>query len=223
MQWTTEQVLALAPDSSSVKAAGKLMTLSIWSNIGGNERALWGECKGSGSTPYLTRIDLEGGPSFKCSCPSRKFPCKHGLALFLLRLDQGTAFSSSEPPDWVSEWLKERGLRAETKANRAEVKATTEVDPEATAKRAEKRDANVLAGVRELELWLQDLMRQGLASLQGKPYRFWDDMASHMVDAQAPGLANRLRVLGSLSASGDRHKNRVRRSFYLSTLVYCTF
>ncbi len=203
MQWTSERVLALAPDSSSVKAVKKLSTLSKWSNLGDNARALWGECKGSGSKPYLTQIDLEGGPSFKCSCPSRKFPCKHGLALFLLRVDQAGAFGSGEPPDWVSEWLEERSKRDETQAKRAETKAKKDADPEATAKRAEKREANIQAGVRDLERWLCDLVRRGLASVQREPYAFWDEMASRMVDAQAPGLANRLRVLGGLAVRGE--------------------
>ena len=186
MQWTTEQVLALAPDSSSIKAAKKLISLSKWSNFGKNERSIWGECKGSGSKLYQVCIDLKG-PAFKCSCPSRKFPCKHGLALFLLRLEQEAAFSKNSLPAWVSEWLEDRLRRAENKAKRAEVKAKKEADPVAAAKRAEKREANIQAGVQELELWLQDLLRQGLASLQGKPYQFWDEMASRMVDAQAPG------------------------------------
>ncbi len=217
MKWTTEQVLALAPDSSSVKAAKKLISLSKWSNLGKNERAIWGECKGSGSKPYQVRIDIEG-PAFKCSCPSRKFPCKHSIALFLLRLEQEAAFKKGNPPAWVTEWLEDRSKRAENKTKKAEVKAKKEADPVAAAKRAEKREANVRAGVQELELWLQDLMRQGLANLQGKPYKFWDDMASHMVDAQAPGLANRLRTLGSLSALGQRHSERDKTEMLLEQL-----
>lgn len=217
MKWTTEQVIALAPDSSSVKAAKKLLSLSKWSNMGQSERALWGECKGSGKKPYLTRIDLEE-PAFKCSCPSRKFPCKHGLALFLLRLEQEKSFKISAPPAWVTEWLEDRGKRAETKTKRAETKAKKEADPVAAAKRAEKRETNIQAGVEELELWLHDLMRQGLASLESKPYGFWDEMASRMVDAQAPGLANRLRTLGSLSARGNRYNKQDKTEVVLEQL-----
>ncbi len=217
VQWTSEQILALAPDSGSVKAARKLLTLSKWSNLGDDERALWGECKGSGSKPYLTRIDLAGGPSFKCSCPSRKFPCKHGLALFLLRAEQAGAFGSGAPPDWVSEWLTERSARAETRVKRAEKKV--KADPDAATKRAKKREATVRAGVRDLELWLRDLVRQGLASVQGKPYAFWDEVASRMVDAQAPGLANRLRALGSVAVWGEGRADRLLEHLALLHLL----
>jgi len=36
-------------------------------------------------------------PAFKCSCPSRKFPCKHGLGLLLLYASDQAAFNVAEP------------------------------------------------------------------------------------------------------------------------------
>ena len=84
MTLDANQILALAPDPASAKAGSQLATPRNWSNLGTSDSALWGECQGSGKTPYRTQIDL-GGPAFKCTCPSRKFPCKHGLGLYLLR------------------------------------------------------------------------------------------------------------------------------------------
>ena len=103
MELTSESVLALAPDASSVKAAQALLKPGQWPTLGFNENAVWGECKGSGSKPYQVEADLSG-PVFKCTCPSRKFPCKHSLALLLLRVQQA--------PDWVKEWLDARENRA---------------------------------------------------------------------------------------------------------------
>lgn len=73
MELTSESVLALAPDASSVKAAQALLKPGQWPTLGFNENAVWGECKGSGSKPYQVEADLSG-PVFKCTCPSRKFP-----------------------------------------------------------------------------------------------------------------------------------------------------
>src|SRR6476469_9727229 len=81
--WTSDRIIALAPDPSSAKAGRELANPRKWVTLGLNEAAIWGECQGSGSKPYRTQIDLIE-PAFKCSCPSRKFPCKHALALFLL-------------------------------------------------------------------------------------------------------------------------------------------
>ena len=81
--WNAEQILALAPDASAAKAGNALAQKSKWLRLGFDSRAVWGECQGSGKEPYRTKIDLRE-PAFACSCPSRKFPCKHGLGLFLL-------------------------------------------------------------------------------------------------------------------------------------------
>src|SRR5262245_55541108 len=87
MNWTVDQILALAPDSQSAKAGNQLATLRKWDRLGRNQQSIWGECQGSGEKPYQTRIDLSE-PAFQCSCPSRKFPCKHALGLWLLAAQQ---------------------------------------------------------------------------------------------------------------------------------------
>jgi SWIM zinc finger len=56
---------------------------------------VWGLCAGSGKRPYQTVVDLTG-PAYKCSCPSRKFPCKHALALLLNWADDGAPVFDSE-------------------------------------------------------------------------------------------------------------------------------
>lgn len=201
MAFTSEQILALAPDAASASAGRGLANTRKWVSLGGNEAALWGECQGSGSKPYQTQIDLSE-PAFKCSCPSRKFPCKHGLGLFLLYAAQADAFTQKEPPDWVAQWLESRAGRAEKAAERAEKVAAKQADPAAQAKRAAQRENKVGAGLQELELWLADLIRGGLAQAQGQPYSYWNGIASRMIDAQAPGLARRLRELGGLASGG---------------------
>src|SRR4051812_15248283 len=107
MEWTAATVEALAPDAASVTAARKLARPAPWSELGRDERAVWGLCRGSGSLPYQVQVEL-AGPASTCSCPSRKLPCKHALALLLL-IDGVPAGS---PPDWVVEWLDSRAAAA---------------------------------------------------------------------------------------------------------------
>src|SRR3712207_4700320 len=108
--WTTERVLALAPDASSASAGRKLSTSAPWSQTGRDEQTVWGLCQGSGKKPYEVEVDL-GEPAFKCSCPSRKFPCKHALGLLLLAAEQPAEVPPGEPPERVTEWLASRGER----------------------------------------------------------------------------------------------------------------
>jgi hypothetical protein len=44
--WSSEQILALAPDAGSIKNGKALVTASKWQNLGGTDRAIWGECQG---------------------------------------------------------------------------------------------------------------------------------------------------------------------------------
>ncbi len=195
--WSSEQILALAPDAGSVKNGKALATASKWQNLGSTERVLWGECQGSGKNPYQAQIDLSE-PAFKCSCPSRKFPCKHGLGLFLLSVSQGDLFTQDTAPTWVEDWLTKRAATAEKK----EEKQKVPVDLVAQAKRQEKRSSKVAAGIVDLDLWLQDILSSGLADAQSQPYGFWDGMAARLVDAQAPGLARRVRQLAGIANGG---------------------
>ncbi|NJK44684.1 MAG: SWIM zinc finger family protein, partial [Pleurocapsa sp. SU_196_0] len=116
--WTPERILALAPDSSSASSGKGLSARKSWVSVAKSGDILWGECQGSGKHPYQTRIDTTE-PVFKCSCPSRKFPCKHGLGLFLLYASKPAEFSETVPPSWVAEWLEGRQNRAEKKAEKA--------------------------------------------------------------------------------------------------------
>jgi hypothetical protein len=189
-----EQILTLAPDESSKKAGKDLANPSKWVSKAISTRALWGECQGSGSKPYQTQVDLTN-LAFKCSCPSRKFPCKHGLGLLLLSARQPTLFQQSEEPDWVSEWLNKRVEKEEKKT---EKKASDKpVDEAAQAKRQQARQQKVGDGITELLLWIKDMIRGGIHSLPAKAPAWWENMAKRMVDAQAPGLANMVRTLGN--------------------------
>ena len=207
MNYSAEQIIALAPDAASAKAGRSLATASKWKNVGQDERALWGECQGSGAKPYQTVIDLSE-PAFKCSCPSRKFPCKHALGLFLLIANQASTGDATVPA-WAAEWLAKRDQQTQRRSEAAK-KADEEPDEETLARRASQkakrsldREAKVVAGLRELELWLRDLLRHGLASAQTRSFEHWEQMAARLIDAQAPGVARRVRDLSRVPQSGD--------------------
>ncbi|MBC7979776.1 MAG: SWIM zinc finger family protein, partial [Armatimonadetes bacterium] len=55
---TTDQITALAPDASSLKAGRDLGTPRKWLGIGGDPEVLWGLAVGSGKDPYQTRVSL---------------------------------------------------------------------------------------------------------------------------------------------------------------------
>lgn len=203
---TVDQVLGLAPDAGSAKAGQALASPRKWTAAGTNGTLVWGECQGSGAQPYQTRADLTT-LTYKCSCPSRKFPCKHVLGLLLLKAED--AVESAEPPEWVTSWATERAAKAQRPAEKRELPADPAASAAAAAKRAKQRDERVAAGLAECELWLRDVVRLGLAHAQTQPSRWWFERAARLVDAQCPGVARRVRALASIAASGPGWESRL--------------
>ncbi len=201
---TSDQVLALAPDAQISGAARGLASPQKWRTLGLNDEAAWGECAGSGQQPYQVLAQV-AGLAFHCSCPSRKRPCKHALALLLL-IAKHAPPSTAEMPEWAAERLaafKRRPRAADAPETPRSRNKTTATQTSA------RRETRVAAGMESLSLWLADLVRRGLAAAQTQPPRFWEGMAARLVDAQAPGAARLVRALGGLPASGPAWPERL--------------
>ena len=74
---------------------------------------------------------------------------------------------------------------------------------------ARRRRDRVDAGVAELLIWLEDQLATGLARLQSQAFVRFESMAARLVDAQAPGLAGRVRALAEVTASGPGWNDRL--------------
>ena len=202
MTLTPDAVLALAPDEASVHAATAMATPRRWVTLGADEAAVWGEIRGGDL--YRVAV-LIGEPAFRCTCPSPKKPCKHALALLLAWARAPAAFAPGVPPAWLVEWAEQRAKPARA----ARAGESSVVDPRAQQRRAAEREARIAGGLEDLDRWLRDLIRQGLAAVQGRGYDLWDAPAARLVDAQAPGVARRLRALAAVAASGTGWPERL--------------
>jgi hypothetical protein len=189
-RWTVAQVQKYAPDAGSVNAARALANPRPWSDLGSNDSLVWGKCQGSSRTPYQVTVDLNE-PAFRCTCPSRKFPCKHSLALLLMwSANDGVVADLATTEAFAADWAAQR-------AGRAAPGTEKKPDPEAQAKRLAERESLMSAGMDDFERWLHDVVRQGLASARRQPPSFWDTAGARLVDAQLPGLGDRVRAMGS--------------------------
>ncbi|WP_329005286.1 SWIM zinc finger domain-containing protein [Kribbella sp. NBC_00709] len=193
--WDAEQVLGLASDAASAKAGQGLARDEKWTGSGASERAVWGLCQGSGKQPYQTAVELSG-PAYKCSCPSRKFPCKHALGLLLLW--SAGSVQQGDEPEWVTSWLDQRAARAD----RPERKPGEVADPIAAQQRASRRTDRVSSGMAELKGWLDDQVRVGLGGFDQRAYTELSRLAARMVDAQAPGVAGAVRRAAAVVGRG---------------------
>lgn len=220
MDISLDVVQELAPDQASLTAAKKLLKPAKWPVRGQapGVNTIWGQCQGSGANPYYTMADVVDH-GYKCTCPSRKFPCKHVLALLWQFADSPADFSIEEPPEWVSEWLGRR--RKSSSSDKPEIskqptakKNIHTVDdepakvlsPEELAKREASRakraaqnraatDAAITAGMDELQQWLGDQLQSGIATFIREVNERCRQIAARMVDAKAANLASRLDEL----------------------------
>ena len=248
-RWSLEQVEAIAPSAAALSASRPLTTVTKWAGLGADDRAVWGSCRGSGAEPYDAMVD-HVGVSSRCTCPSRRHPCKHVLALLLLWCN-GDVADSAAPPGVVAWLAARRGSGARSGAETNSPSSTTDTTPtpdptpgpipDSSASdgvpahdvgvdpgdggpgedvgdvvgempdRDRARDERVErmhAGLTELDRWLDDRMRTGLADAALAKYATWDDLAARLVDAQAGSLANRIRRLaGLVGASPDWHSD----------------
>lgn len=206
-------VEALSPDQASLKAASKLIKPGKWPQLARNETGslVWGECQGSGANPYRVVADADDH-GYKCTCPSRKFPCKHALALMWMYAESGSTFQVHETPEWVTDWLGRRrktagqarpetAAKGDSKDLRAARKPPEEVedDPKAAErraaaarKRAEATERSIRDGLDELEQWIADQLRLGLTGFLQDFTSRCRKIAARLVDAKAAGLAGRI-------------------------------
>jgi len=186
MSLTVDVVESLAPDQASLKAASKLMKPGKWPLLNTDKDGgglIWGECQGSGANPYRVVVDsVDHG--YKCTCPSRKFPCKHALALMWIFAETPEGFSSGSVPEWATEWVSRRRKTSDKEESTSTsigknislataVEPEKPVDPKAEARKkaaAEKRAAqtqeSIYAATEELEDWMNDQLQLGLDNLQ---------------------------------------------------------
>ncbi|CRK57539.1 FIG01127675: hypothetical protein [Alloactinosynnema sp. L-07] len=192
-------MLALAPDEASVRAGRAQASAVRWTASGASGDAVWGQCQGSGKAPYQVIVEL-AEPAFRCTCPSRKFPCKHAVGLLLLWAEGVVA--DGDEPEWVDAWLRERASRVRQSTEPGER------DEAAAATRAARRAGRVSGGVAELLGWLNDQVSTGLAVLDQSPDVLYG-VAARMVDAQAGGLATALRRAAVIPGRGRDWPSRL--------------
>lgn len=226
-RWSPEQVEAIAPTPAALSAARPLTTVAKWAGLGADDRAVWGSCRGSGAEPYDTMVDHVGVAS-RCTCPSRRHPCKHVLALLLL-WSAGDVPETTQPAPVVA-WFATRQASATATAtpdtgradsdetapahDQASTDEVSDTSPEPSGdvpdrdRARDERVERMHAGLAELDRWLDDRMRTGLADPALAKYATWDELAARLVDAQAGSLANRIRRLaGLVGASPDWHSD----------------
>jgi hypothetical protein len=199
-----------------------------------DQTLLFGDCKGSGKVPYSCSADFqnEGQPVFRCSCPSRQFPCKHILGL-LYAYAGGKPFTTEALPADIAdkrEKAEQREQKREEKLQKAAENGETAPKRKVNKAALAKKLAAQLEGVLLAEKLIRQLVQAGLAAVDARMARECEEQAKQLGNFFVPGIQIAVRELlqtleaailakGQASAGECHYTEAMERLASLHTLL----
>lgn len=181
---TEELIRSLAPNAAAVSNGKKISFSGDFKALSKteDETLIFGECMGSRKNPYHTSADFSGNsPVFRCSCPSRQFPCKHALALMYEWLAK-KEFTVSEIPEDIAQKREKAAKRAEKAAMPAEEKKA----PKQNKAAAEKKLKKQAEGLELAEQFVSDMFTRGISSVSRASAEQYKSLAKQLGDYYLP-------------------------------------
>ncbi|MCI9078858.1 MAG: hypothetical protein HFH68_08030 [Lachnospiraceae bacterium] len=206
---TEQQILTFAPNASAASNGKKISQKGGFVKLERtSDNTLYiGECKGSGNSHYITSADYinQAEPVFRCTCPSRQYPCKHSLAL-LYEILAGKEFSICEVPEDILRKREKKKAR-DNKASKPESEMTEEELKKAEKKKASAAKSAKNAKIKKLKSQLKgldladkmtdSLVMAGLGTIGGASLKSYQDIIKQMGDYYLTGpqkLCNQLLI-----------------------------
>ncbi len=212
-----EFIEASAPNAEAAKNGRGLVLKNkfVALNHSPDETLWFGRCQGSGKTPYLCSADfaVPEKPVYRCTCPSRQFPCKHSLGL-LYAIAGGKKFVAADVPEELAAKREKAAARVEKRKTEAEV--PRKVNKSALAKKIQSQ----LGGIDLLEKLTQDVVRLGIGNMNAKTAHELEEQARQLGNAYLPGAQTALRNYTKLfySDEGDELTAAGREAIYSEAL-----
>lgn len=174
---------------------------------------LFGECKGSGKKNYICSADFidESNPVFRCSCPSRQFPCKHTLGLMYSYTD-GKEFTIEDIPEDILEKREKKEKREKTKVENKNV-------PKKKNKTATKKKINAqLEGLEFLDKIVKSILKQGFAGISKEGVKELKSQAKELGNYYISGVQSELKRLINMLEKNVNNVLIMEQIIYLKAL-----
>jgi hypothetical protein len=210
-------ITAAAPNSEALKNGRGLLLKNkfVALNHSPDETLWFGQCQGSGKSPYLCSADfaVPEKPVYRCTCPSRQFPCKHSLGL-LFAIAEGRKFTSADVPEELAAKRDKAAARVEKR------KVDAEKPPQVNVAALAKKIKAQLAGIDLLEKLTQDVVRLGIGNMNAKTAHELEEQAKQLGNAYLPGAQTALRHYTKLFSAdnGEELTNVGREAIYSEAL-----
>lgn len=187
---TQDFIQAAAPNAEAAKNGRSLVLKNRFLVLHHSpDETLWfGQCQGSGKTPYLCSADfaVPDKPVYRCTCPSRQFPCKHSLGL-LYAFVEGKKFTHAEVPEELA--AKREKTAARVEKLKADLEKPVKVNKAALAKKIKAQ----LEGIDLLEKLTHDVVRLGIGNMNTKTAHELEEQAKQLGNTYLPGAQADLR------------------------------
>ena len=192
MYWSTTKIEQLVDTPSTLRRATMLAKSSNWKDLSTNYQVIWGTCTVFEQQHYKVRVHLISG-HYQCNCLSKKL-CKHIIAIVLLHLKSSALFKHQILPDSLHKWklTPDNTYKNNNRAALNQINNHNKIQQN-KLKRWQKRLDLMASGIDTLDIWLSDIVRQGLANVPLEQTSFWDFIASKMMDAKLPAISTYLK------------------------------
>ncbi len=215
---TEEKVASLAPNATAVSNGKKISQKGgfIKLCISEDETFIYGECSGSGKNPYITSADFinPDEPVFRCSCPSRQFPCKHSIGLMFDYL-AGKNFEKCEIPQDILDKRDKKQKREEKKEQEKIENKPKKVNKSAQTKKMKKQ----IEGLEVLEKFIGEILKNGFAALTGNNLKIYKDFSKQMGDYYLPGPQ---KIINAMILNVEQSKNDTEnQTIYYEKIMDC--
>ncbi len=193
-KFSEQQIGALAPNANALSNGRKISSGGGFvSRMRSEDDTFYmGECKGSGKSNYVVSADFveDDKPVFRCSCPSRQFPCKHSLAL-MFEMAAQKDFPVGDIPKDILEKREKKQAREAKKTDPSEAKKPVSEKSSRAGKAARtKKIKKQLEGLGLMKQMTDQLMNTGLSSMGSVSLKNYLDLAKQLGDYYLPGPQN---------------------------------
>ena len=226
MEITQKKIEELAPNAAAAKNGRDLVNKGKFSglHISPEGDLIWGECAGSGKSPYYCSADYmdEHHPVFRCNCPSRQFPCKHAIGLLYAYEKNSRSFAQDTVPDDITQKREKIEKRQEKKSQEKESIKEKAAKPKKVNKAAFIKKADTqLSGIGLAVRVLDDIVQTGLSSLDAKMIKTLQGQVKELGNYYINGIQTAFHdfFLELNGVEGEEYTLVIDRINYLSALL----
>lgn len=184
------KILTMSPNATAISNAKKICSSGAFVKLAhsSDDTFYMGECKGSGKSNYVVSADFidEENPVIRCSCPSRQFPCKHGLALLFEIADEKIFEKCEIPEDILAKREKKEKAKVKkesTEKTEKEKTASSKVSKAARIKKINKQ----IEGLDLIKKITSQLLKVGLSTMGTVSLKEYKDIMKQLGDYYLPG------------------------------------